>query len=482
MKRLVFCFDGTWNKLAADSPTNVVLLAEMTKPIASDGTPQLIYYDEGIGTAKDERFRGGAFGKGMMDNIRDAYRFLLFNYEPGDHIFAFGFSRGGFTARSFVGFIRHAGILNVDSAKEIEEAIGLYKAVFKGDGDDSLDALKFRSQYSSQICVSEWDKDWRQENCSEMDWRDIPILQIKYIGVWDTVAALGCPKFIPGATWINRKFKFHDAKLTSKLQAARHAVAIDERRVLFEPVLWNNVADLNTDQDWSMYDPHAPYQQKWFPGVHGSVGGGGPERGLSDATLAWVLKGARAQGLEVRNGPESRAYEISPNHLAPLQNDPEVARSANSLIGKLKSAMLSSDRVGPNDIVLVSASARRRWNAEPSAGRGAAAYRPKTLDAVASRMTVLGVDAEGSDDEIALVHPVVRGDTLGKLAAKYLGNKNRYDEIFNLNRDQLDDPDDIFVGMALKIPPDHLMGNGAGGGDHVTDYTPSTSGSENLRD
>ena len=113
MKRLVFCFDGTWNRLAADCPTNVVLVAEMTKPIASNGIPQIVYYDEGIGTARDERFRGGAFGKGMMDNIREAYRFLLFNYEPGDHIFAFGFSRGAFTARSFVGFIRHAGILDV---------------------------------------------------------------------------------------------------------------------------------------------------------------------------------------------------------------------------------------------------------------------------------------------------------------------------------------------------------------------------------
>ena len=81
MKRLIFCFDGTWNRLDADCPTNVVLVAEMTKPIASDGSPQIVYYDEGIGTAKDERFRGGAFGNGMMDNIREAYRFLLFRAD-----------------------------------------------------------------------------------------------------------------------------------------------------------------------------------------------------------------------------------------------------------------------------------------------------------------------------------------------------------------------------------------------------------------
>ena len=288
MKRLIFCFDGTWNKLSAECPTNVVLVAEMIRPMAKGGTPQIVYYDEGVGTARDERFRGGAFGKGMMDNITEAYRFLIFNYEPGDHIFIFGFSRGAFTARSFAGFIRHAGILNADSAREIENAIRLYKAVFTGDGDDSPDALAFRADHCSQICVSQLDKDWRIEKRRQTDWADTPVLEIKYVGVWDTVAALGLPKFIPGATWANRKFRFHDAKLTSKVQAARHALAIDERRVLFEPVLWNNVGVLNAGRGKSIYDPDAPYQQKWFPGVHGSVGGGGPVRGLSEIGRAHV--------------------------------------------------------------------------------------------------------------------------------------------------------------------------------------------------
>lgn len=450
MKRLVFCFDGTWNKLGANCPTNVVLIAEMTKPIANDGTPQIVYYDEGIGTAKAERFRGGAFGKGMMENIREAYRFLLFNYEPGDHIFAFGFSRGAFTARSFVGFIRHAGILDVSSAKEIEEAVRLYKAVFKGEGDDSPDALKFRSTFSSQICVSEWDKDWRTENCTDRDWADTPILQIKYVGVWDTVAALGCPKLIPGATWINRKFKYHDAKLTSKVQAARHAVAIDERRVLFEPVLWNNVADLNTGQGWSMYDAKAPYQQKWFPGVHGSVGGGGPVRGLSDGALAWVIKGAKAQGLELRVNPKARTFEISPDPLAALCNDPQLVWHDRGPIGWLKRALLSTDRLGPNDVVMVSASARRRWNAGGAALPEKTAYRPKTLKPLAKKMTTPGAGTVSS--RVTAVHEVVPGDTLGKIAEAYLGDRHRYEEIFNANRDQIDDPDDIFVGMKIQIP------------------------------
>ena len=81
MKRLVFCFDGTWNKLSTNCPTNVVLVAEMVAPLAKGGVPQIVYYDEGIGTAKSERFTGGAFGKGMMTNIREAYRFFQFQRQ-----------------------------------------------------------------------------------------------------------------------------------------------------------------------------------------------------------------------------------------------------------------------------------------------------------------------------------------------------------------------------------------------------------------
>ncbi len=447
MKRLIFCFDGTWNKLTTDCPTNVVLVAEMTQPVATDGSPQIVYYDEGIGTAKDERFRGGAFGKGMLDNIREAYRFLLFNYEPGDHIFAFGFSRGAFTARSFVGFIRHAGILNVDSAKDIDRAIDLYRAVFKGDGDDAPRTLEFRSRFSSQVCVSEWDRDWREQNCTDFD-PATPILEIKYVGVWDTVAALGCPKFIPGATWINRKFRFHDAKLTSKVQAARHAVATDERRVLFEPVLWNNVADLNNSKGTSKYDVDAPYQQKWFPGVHGSIGGGGPERGLSDAALVWVLHGAKKAGLELRNHPKSRVFGIKPDPYAPLRNDPALAWHDRGLIGTIKRLCLCTDRTGPDDVVDVSACTRRRWNATATELPEGQLYRPKPLNSLASRLT----DHATPPDETYQTHTVVSGDTLGKLAETYLGDRAKYLQIFELNRHRLDDPDDIFVGMKLLIP------------------------------
>ena len=93
MKRIVVCCDGTWNRLDAQNPTNVVKLAETVLPTATDGTTRLVYYDEGVGSrasgfsSKANRILAGAFGWGMMENVEQAYRFLVFNFEPGDEIF-----------------------------------------------------------------------------------------------------------------------------------------------------------------------------------------------------------------------------------------------------------------------------------------------------------------------------------------------------------------------------------------------------------
>lgn len=109
-KRIIFCFDGTWNVLSAAFPTNVVTLAASIVR-ETDGVSQIIHYSEGVGTRASEKITGGMFGEGLIENIRQAYSFLIFNYDPGDEIFVFGFSRGGYSAQTFVGFIRHVGIL-----------------------------------------------------------------------------------------------------------------------------------------------------------------------------------------------------------------------------------------------------------------------------------------------------------------------------------------------------------------------------------
>ena len=102
MKRIVICCDGTWNKPDQPSPTNVVKVAITLKITDGAGVEQLLFYDQGVGTGTFDRIRGGAFGVGLSRNIQEAYRFLVFNYEPGDELFFFGFSRGAYTVRSAV--------------------------------------------------------------------------------------------------------------------------------------------------------------------------------------------------------------------------------------------------------------------------------------------------------------------------------------------------------------------------------------------
>jgi len=298
-RRLVFCFDGSWNKLDTKAhPTNVVLLAESVPPVDHKGVQQIVYYDEGVGTASDETFRGGAFGKGLIQNIREAYRFLIFNYLPGDDIFVFGFSRGAFTARSFIGFVRAAGILKVNDASQISEAWQLYqKCARREAGDEEL--FDFRGKYCPDLCVSEAEREIRRERFGDAA-AEVPLLKIRYCGVWDTVGTLGWKAVT--AVFDRRKdktYEDHDVDLSASVLAARHALALDERRVHFMPTLWSNLVELNATVPESRRKRGDVYQQKWFAGDHGSVGGGGPERGLSNAALHWVLRGAVDEGLSL---------------------------------------------------------------------------------------------------------------------------------------------------------------------------------------
>ena len=109
-KLIIFC-DGTWNEPTKNG-TNVLRMLQATEFKDTKGDPQLVHYIAGVGTRKDEKFSGGTFGLGISNNIIDAYSFIVSNYEEGDEIFLFGFSRGAFTARSIAGLIHNLGVLH----------------------------------------------------------------------------------------------------------------------------------------------------------------------------------------------------------------------------------------------------------------------------------------------------------------------------------------------------------------------------------
>lgn len=447
MKRLAFCFDGTWNRLDAPCPTNVVLAAESILPLATDNVAQLIFYDEGVGTDKKEKYSGGIFGSGLIKNLADAYRFLIFNYTPGDDLYVFGFSRGAYTARSFAGLLNTCGVLLRRDAARIDEAIELYK---QRDNSDEFEEkmLHFRLEVSPLVCRSDAEERWRNAKLNtSQTW---PRLGICYMGVWDTVGALGIPARYTWLNWLNEKHQFHDTALSPFVRSARHAVAIDERRKDFVPTLWDNLDKLNAASGYNNDAPDAPYQQMWFPGVHGAVGGGGERRGLSDQALDWVLDGARAAGLIVDPGDYSRIFELMPDYSDYLNNSGDPG-----LMYKAMNALTSADRQpGPSALHEVSVSARRRWLAPAGSLKDQQQYRPATLKAVGKELDdwdAGNAPAHPADVEY-VTHQVERGDTLSKIAEKYYGKPSDYDRIFQANRHKLDSPHRIYPGMLLVIP------------------------------
>lgn len=265
-KRLVVCCDGTWNFPDQQSPTNVTKVALAVAPADSAGTEQRTFYHRGVGSRRRERMLGGAFGFGLSRDVCDVYRFLVQNYAPGDELFFFGFSRGAFTARSVVGLVRNAGILRQEHVDRIGEAYALYRSRTSTDNARGRAATLFRCSYSYQP-------------------------RIRFVGVWDTVGALGIP--LDGLRLIsllNRRWQFHDTELSTSVDAAYQALAIDEKRGPFKPALWKTKEDA--------VGQHV--EQVWFPGVHSDVGGGYPDHRLSDIALLWMVDRARNWGLEFR--------------------------------------------------------------------------------------------------------------------------------------------------------------------------------------
>lgn len=285
MKRLVVCCDGTWNTAkqmgkGGPRPTNVARIDQAVQRGMVDGVDQVCFYEPGVGTTWGERVRGGAFGFGLSRNVCHAYRFLVEHFEPGDEIFFFGFSRGAFTVRSAAGFVRNTGILRPEHADRITEAYELYRSRDKHPGSD--EAERFRRAHSHET-------------------------RIHFIGVWDTVGALGIPlSGLRAVNLFNRRWQFHDTELSSWVGNAFHALSIDEDRGAFRPAIWTTKPEANQR-----------VEQVWFAGCHSDVGGGYPVPQLAEIALLWMVNRARECGLVFVPG----AFPILPEHPGPGRRD-----------------------------------------------------------------------------------------------------------------------------------------------------------------
>ena len=326
MERLVICCDGTWNNLAASCPTNVVKLAQAVEPVASDSTSQLIFYEQGLGTQWYDKLPGGAFGWGIDANIKNAYRFLSLNYEAGDEIYLFGFSRGAYTVRSLGGLIHCSGLLSRFNICHADTAYEIYRIFSDEQRHQAADAF-LRQRESQRVPTT-------------------------LLGCWDTVGALGIPDLLPFSPLnqaINARYQFHNVKLSPLIQKALHASAIDERRKTFD------VSPMEKREE----TVSQALSQVWFPGGHGCVGGGtAANRGLSDGALKWMIDEVNRIGLKLEFNRARIEEHIDPT--SDFNNDPGFYRLAGTI----------HRTIAPE--AQLHESVRQRWCARPD-------YRPKNL-------------------------------------------------------------------------------------------------------
>ncbi|QSJ19096.1 DUF2235 domain-containing protein [Nostoc sp. UHCC 0702] len=305
MKRLILCFDGTWQDLKSACPSNVVKLAQAITPTAVDGTPQIVFYDEGIGT-ESQKIMGGATGAGIDQNIQDGYRFLSLNYVRGDEIYLFGFSRGAYTARSLAGMIYCSGLLERPHIQKAPEAYELYRD--RGVKPKDNQAKQYREAHGERVPIT-------------------------LLGCFDTVGALGIP-VTPGlkmfSDQLHQRYKFHDTTLNKYIFNALHAMAIDEVREVFAVTRMQK-------------NPEAENQrviQKWFPGEHGCVGGGTEEhRGLSDAALKWMIDSIGELELGLEFDISAIPTGIKPDYSCKFKNDPGFFKLAGIKLREIGDAV-----------------------------------------------------------------------------------------------------------------------------------------------
>jgi uncharacterized protein (DUF2235 family) len=264
MKKIAFCYDGTWSHPkskdgVSNTDTNVYKLYKALLTTATQ-SPR---YDDGVGTDTSvvQHFLGGDFGEGLFSKIREGYTKIAHDYQDGDAIYLFGFSRGAYTARSISGMLSACGLPANLTDDAIDESFNTYRMA-PGSPERAAAKANLAAKYGNR-----------------------PVT-IQMIGVWDTVGSLGIPSLIGGVDPL--RYGFLDTKLSAQVKSAYQAIAIDERRLSFPPTLWDGEPA-----------PGQTVEQMWFTGCHSSVGGGCPDSGLSDITLKWMLGKCKDQGLEI---------------------------------------------------------------------------------------------------------------------------------------------------------------------------------------
>jgi hypothetical protein len=287
-KNIVICSDGTGNTAIKGRGTNVFKLYEAVDINGHRSDPkltaQMAIYDDGVGNEDFRPFKvfAGITGFGLARNIRHLYKSLVRVYDPGDSIFLFGFSRGAFTVRALAGLIAKCGVLDVSrltTTHSLNRAVRQAYRVHRQDYRTRLSEwLGFKPNRSRVARFRQ--RYWRHEN-----------VRIRFIGVWDTVDAVGVPWHISDyINWTLYRFKFPDQKMVACAEYGCQALSLDDERQTFHPLLWDQAAPGGEHED------AARIEQVWFAGAHSNVGGGYEKQGISLVSLDWMMRQAEHKG------------------------------------------------------------------------------------------------------------------------------------------------------------------------------------------
>jgi uncharacterized protein (DUF2235 family) len=328
-KNIILLSDGTGNSSASVWRTNVW---RVFQSLDLTDSSQVAVYDDGVGTSsfKPLAVVGGAFGYGLKRNVLDLYTFLCRNYreDTDNQIFAFGFSRGAYTIRVITGLIENQGLVPYESEAQLRRhAKAAYRA-YRSDQFHTLLRVEYPFRLVRDGIISLRDRVaeriWGWTPYSKVN--RIQSVRIRFLGLWDTVAAYGMPieeltTMISQWVW---PLELPNRELMKKVDRACHAISIDDERTTFHPLIWNEKG----------VEPER-ISQVWFSGAHSNVGGGYPDDSLSYVPLSWMLGEAKRCGLRIKENPPWGPSATSP--LDPV-HEPDMfkqARSARDKDGRL---------------------------------------------------------------------------------------------------------------------------------------------------
>ena len=293
MHRAVFRWNG--KQSAKAQKTNVWRLFQAIDQRDSTLLPM---YDDGVGTSSNKYLAalGGAFGFGLKRNVIDLYKFVCRNWNEGDKIYGFGFSRGAFTIRVLVGLIAREGLVPFTTEEELDRNARSAYRDFRSKAFPSWSPIVVGLRWLRDAILSA--KNWiRGEPTYAQVSAQRRVARIRFLGLWDTVEAYGIPiaELKRGIDWVLWPMLFGDYTLSKLVDRACHALSLDDLRTTFHPLPWDEAAEAEMVKRNEV--PAGRITQVWFAGVHSNVGGGYPEDRLSFVPLEWIMSEAKANEL-----------------------------------------------------------------------------------------------------------------------------------------------------------------------------------------